>query len=305
MTDAPAAARVLPRADWSVREGAHEERVDALTAGHRARRGGGGTHPVEDFLFTYYRHSPGHLRRWHPGPAVVLEDAAGMPRAGWPHYVTEGDGVRVDVAAFVQKRCAAVDFVRVLLSRTAARPPRLGCFGLHEWAMVYRATPEQVRHSGRPLRLGSEGTDAVVETHRLQCTHHDAYRFFTPDAEPRNATRPTREGQLGQEQPGCLHAAMDLYKWAYKLAPVVPSELTADCFELARDVRELDMRASPYDLRDLGYEAIRIETAEGKATYVAAQREVAERGNTLRGRLLTALDAVRDPHPRGERAVSN
>ena len=31
----------------------------------------------------------------------------------------------------------------------------------------------------------------------------------------------------------------------------VPSELVADCFELARDIRELDMRASPYDFVDL------------------------------------------------------
>ena len=30
---------------------------------------------------------------------------------------------------------------------------------------------------------------------------------------------------------------MDLYKWAYKLSPLVPSELVADCFELAREIR--------------------------------------------------------------------
>ena len=28
----------------------------------------------------------------------------------------------------------------------------------------------------------------------------------------------------------------------------VPGELMLDAFELARDIRELDMRASPYDL---------------------------------------------------------
>jgi hypothetical protein len=36
-------------------------------------------------------------------------------------------------------------------------------------------------------------------------------------------------------------------------------------FRLARDVRELDMRASPYDLADLGYPPVRIETPEGRA----------------------------------------
>jgi hypothetical protein len=79
---------------------------------------------------------------------------------------------------------------------------------------------------------------------------------------------------------------MDLYKWAYKLSPAVPGELLADCFALAADVRELDMRASPYDLRGLGWEPVAIETPEGKAEYVAAQRGFAARGAGLRERLL-------------------
>ena len=65
-----------------------------------------------------------------------------------------------------------------------------------------------------------------------------------------------------------------------------PGLLLADCLELARDVRELDMRASPYDLRDWGYEPVRIETPEGKAAYVAAQRGFSERGQALRARLV-------------------
>ena len=80
------------------------------------------------------------------------------------------------------------------------------------------------------------------------------------------------------EQPGCLHAGMDLYKHAFRLSPLVCSDLVADCFELARDIRVLDMRASPYDLSDLGYEPVRIETPAGKEEYVAAQRAFAERG---------------------------
>ncbi|CCH80490.1 conserved hypothetical protein [Nostocoides japonicum T1-X7] len=279
----------LARAEWQRLEAAHEARVDALTAGHRTRRAEGRAHPVEDFLFVYYRHSPGRLRRWHPGPGVVLEEAAGMPRAGWAHYVTDGAGVRLDLDGFLRQRRPTVDFVRDLLSRTASRPAQLGCFGLHEWAMVHRASEEEVRHAGWPLRLGRSGTDEVVESHRLRCTHADAYRFFTPSAAPLNATRPLRATQLDTEQPGCLHAAMDLYKWAFKLTPLVPSELTADCFELARELRELDMRASPYDLRELGYEPLPVETPEGKAAYIAAQRDVARRGNALRARLLAAL----------------
>ena len=78
---------------------------------------------------------------------------------------------------------------------------------------------------------------------------------------------------------------MDLYKHAFRLTPLVPSELVADCFELARDIRVVDMQASPYDLADLGFAPIRIETAEGKQEYAAAQRAFADRAAPLRNRL--------------------
>ena len=94
------------------------------------------------------------------------------------------------------------------------------------------------------------------------------------------------------EQRGCLHANMDLYKWAFKLAPFTPSELVADCFELARDIRETDMRASPYDLRALGFEPIRIETPAGRADYERHQRVFATRGEPLRERLIALCDRL-------------
>jgi hypothetical protein len=83
-----------------------------------------------------------------------------------------------------------------------------------------------------------------------------------------------------------------LYKWAYKLSPAVSSELMLDCFALARRTRELDMRASPYDLAELGYSPVPIETPDGKAEYVAAQRDIAELGQRLRFRLLTACQPL-------------
>jgi len=158
--------------------------------------------------------------------------------------------------------------------------------------MVYRHMPEQVRHTDWPLRLGQEGTDAVVESHQIRCSHFDAFRFFTPASHPLNTLAPTRDSQIAMEQPGCLHANMDLYKWAYKLSPAIPSELTLDCFNLAREVRELDMRASPYDLRTLGYEPVEIETAAGKAEYVTAQRDFTTQAQVLRLRLLSACNTL-------------
>ena len=275
---------------WRPLESAHHARVDAVTTAHLSRRQGARKHPVEDFLFTYYMHSPAQLRRWHPGPGVVLEGA--VERGSWKFYQHAADAAHVDVAAFLAARSDTVRFVHDLLSATAARPAHLGCSGLHEWAMVYRQTPEQLRHDDWPLRLGPEGTDEVVESHQIQCSHFDAFRFFTPPALPLNTLAPSRDSQVAMEQPGCLHANMDLYKWAYKLSPAIPSDLTLDCFDLAREIRELDMRAAPYDLRDLGYEPVPIETPSGKAEYVAAQRDFSTRAQALRHRLIDACDTV-------------
>jgi hypothetical protein len=85
---------------------------------------------------------------------------------------------------------------------------------------------------------------------------------------------------------------MDCYKWAVKLTPAISSDLVMDCFELARDIRELDMRASPYDLADLGYSPVRIETPSGRAEFVRAQRGFAERSQALRRRLLEQCDRL-------------
>jgi hypothetical protein len=52
------------------------------------------------------------------------------------------------------------------------------------------------------------------------------------------------------------------------------------------------MRASPYDLRALGYEPITIETPEGRAEYEAHQRAFAERGVPLRARLLALCERL-------------
>jgi hypothetical protein len=282
---------VLEPDSWHAAEAAHEARVDAAVGQHLARRRAGRPHPVEDFLFSYYSFRPAQLRRWHPGVGVVLAGGTGTPRESWRHYARAGEGLTVDVAAFRAERGSTARFVRDLLTRTAARPMQLGCFGLHEWAMVYRQDSEEVRHAW-PLRLGSTGTDEVVESLALRCSHVDAFRFFTEPARPLNLLQPTRESQVELEQPGCLHAGMDVYKWAYKLTPAVPSELVMDCFDLAREIRELDMRASPYDLGDLGYEPVPIETPDGRAEYARAQRAFAERAGDLRHRLVDVCDAL-------------
>jgi len=256
----------MPQPQWRSRRRAHEDRVDALLADHLRRRAKGEKHPVADFLFTYYSYRPAQLRRWHPGHGITLDG-----------------GESVDTHAILAQRRSSVEWIHGLLTATAARAPHFGCFGMHEWAMVYR--DDDTRHP-QPLRLGATGTAALVDEIRVRCSHFDAFRFFTPPARPLNALQPTRESQIELEQPGCLHANMDVYRWAYKLAPLIPSELIADCFELARDIRTLDMQASPYDLSAFGVEPVRIETPEGRADYTRRQREFADRAGVLRGRLI-------------------
>lgn len=278
---------VLSRQQWQARAASHAARIDTYLASHLARREAGVKHPVHDFLFTYYSQRPAQLRRWHPGFGVALEDAAVYaPSKGYG-----GDPVTVTEAYLAEQR-PLVERLHRLLDATAARTPNFGCFGLHEWAMVYGLTDEQVRHADWPLRLGADGTDRVVESHRIACSHFDAYRFFTPAAAPLNALRPRAQDRTDFEQPACLHAGMDLYKHAFRLTPMICSDLVADCFELAWEVRVMDMRAAPYDLVDLGFEPIKVETTEGRQEYAAGQRAFAERAAPLRARLIAECERL-------------
>ena len=286
---------VLPASDWRPLAAAHAARVDAFVEPHLARRAEQVKHPVHDFLFTYYSHRPAQLRRWHPGFGVGLEDAA--EHASLKAYEVLGPDplaappTAAVPEAYVEAQRPLLTRLHALLSATAGRAPQLGCFGLHEWAMVHRASETGTRHDW-PLRLGQDGTDAVVESSRIGCSHFDAFRFFTPTARALNMLQPGPDDRPDFEQPGCLHAGMDLYKHAFRLTPMVASDLVADCFELARDIRVLDMRAAPYDLADLGFEPVRIETAEGRAAYVVAQRTFAERGAPLRARLIAECERL-------------
>lgn len=279
MSDSVSSA-VLPESEWTARARRYRDRAQAFLDRHAT---GGRYHPVWDFLFTYYSLRPGALVRWHPGYGVTLAGPAGREYRGRSGYISTPDGMTVS-SAYLENRLDTVTFVTGLLAATAQRPAQYRCFGLHEWAMVYRA--DRIRHDGVPLRLGPAGTDAVVQSLPLRCSHFDAYRFFTTEARPRNAVALTRDQQVSSEQPGCVHANMDLYKWSYKLGPLIDSELLLDCLLLAAAARELDMRASPYDLTDYGLQPIRIEESGGRAEYVRLQTDIADRAAPLRAELL-------------------
>jgi hypothetical protein len=150
--------------------------------------------------------------------------------------------------------------------------------------MLYKIdTP---RHTSVPLRITTNTINQVCEGLQIRCSHYDAFRFFTEEATPLNIKKLTREMTTETDQPGCIHVTMDLYRYAYKIAPYSSAELIADSFALALKAREIDMRASPYDLSSFGFLPIEIETSAGRATYVEKQRELMQEAAGIRSRLI-------------------
>lgn len=291
---------VWSRRQWEPLAAAHRIRAHGLVDAALARRRAGQPHPVEDFLFDYYFLRPGELLNWHPGVGVGLADADEY--RGQKFYRVDDSGVAsVDLESVRINRAQTISATGRLVRSVAGRSANFGCFGMHEWAMVYGLRADQTRHRQLPLRFAPDQVRRIVDEVGLRCSHYDAFRFFTPAARPLNQHEPTRANQVDLDQPGCLHANMDLYKWAGKLLPAVDSGLLLDTFELAREIRTLDMQASAYDLTEWGYPAIAVETPAGRAAYVRAQREVSVRAQALRQQLIAVLDVLEHQALVGER----
>ena len=131
-----------------------------------------------------------------------------------------------------------------------------------------------------------------LNSQKLCCSHYDAFRFFTPEARSMNNVELGIDDRMKYEQPACLHTNMDLYKWSYKLSPWMASEVIVDAFLLALEIRQLDMRASPYDLRSLGYEPIKVETASGREEYESLQRDFSSKAKPIRQRILNSTEEI-------------
>lgn len=277
----------LPVAEWRERAAAHRARAERWTVPAKDRRARRASHPVEDFLFIYYPFAFSKLEQWHPGSGVALEGAR-AEEFSEKYYRAEEGVCWLDPSKLTAKERQRLQWTLELLEATRGRTPNFACHGLHEWAMVYRG--EDVRHAATTkLRLPQAEIDALVESRPIACSHFDAFRFFAHEARPLNRLQPTLMGRPDFEQPGCVHANMDLYKWAVKASPWVASELVLDCFEQAMALRDLDMRASPYDLCAWGLEPVKIETAEGRRDYETQQRALAATSAVLRERLIVAL----------------
>ncbi|MFN8392997.1 MAG: 3-methyladenine DNA glycosylase [Bdellovibrionota bacterium] len=286
------ANRTLTLEEWQHAQRVHTSIIVPFTMNFRTRRAKGKLHPIYDFLFSYYTYSTKKLEKWHPGFGTKLEG----PKVSFGDglldeygYVYADGALTLSAAAIRTKDIKQLLWVRSLCEAMLNRPERFSCFGLHEWAIVYREA--EIRHQ-YPLRLSASAVAEVVESNTLCCSHFDAFRFFAPAARGLNVLQPTSDTRLHYEQSGCLHANMDLYKWAYKLMPWTSSDLLRECFLLALRAREIDMRASPYDFRSLGFAPILIETAEGKKEYREAQQEIAASARPLRQRMLDLTNKV-------------
>ncbi len=278
--------------EWQARRAQHRQRLADRVNARITRNEKQIKHPVYDFLFEYYSFRPAHLLRWSPGIGVLLQGTT-PNETDWPSdFQASADGCILNGASFPQQRRAFIAWAIEYLQAVSQREPLYHCFGLHEWAMVYHEP--QRRHARVPLRLSQIATDAVVDSTPIRCTHFDAFRFFTHDAQPLNRNSLTRENAIEFDQPGCVHANMDLYKWAMKITPYLRSDIVAESFEIACEARELDMRASPYDLSEWNFLPIRIETKEGRDEYFREQKSIAVRAAELRAKLLNEYHKLYD-----------
>ena len=281
---------LFPAETWHSLRADHQAKVLPWITPRLERRSRHESHPVDDFLFEYYPISTNKLLTWHPGFGSALE-ATEVELEEFPSgsYEFLGDRIQIRNEWLVKNQEAAINLID-FLTKTQERSIRSGCFGLHEWAMVLGT--EEVRHEKWPLRLSQEEIRATIDEVGLRCTHFDAFRFFTPIAAPLNPLQLTPVDRNEVEQPGCLHANMDLYKYAQRFAPIVGSEIVRSAFALAKDIRNVDMQTAPYDLADLGVIPIPVETQAGREKFAELQIGFAQRAQVLRTELIAALKSA-------------
>lgn len=280
-TEAYITKRLSPET-WKQKKEDHRQQISELIDDYLERRSHQRKDPVMDFLFEYYSFRPSHLKSWSPGFGVLLVDGDGEDWRFDEMETAEGDAF-LQIEHFPDERISSLKWILNMLEQSAERKPSFGCFGMHEWAMVYKT--DQPRHDYLSLRMDKKELAEFVDSRPLVCTHFDAFRFFTDEAKPQNKFELNRDRFAQMEQPGCLHTNMDLYKWAFKMFPWISSQTIRQAFELAVETRHVDMKASPYDLRERGLEPIEIETEEGRQEYLERQRAIYRKSQPVRRKL--------------------
>jgi hypothetical protein len=163
---------------WLPREKSHHQRLHHHLCSYLEDRQANRKHPIRDFLFDYYSFRPSHLLRWSPGPEVKLEGPSALKFLARKEFRLNTEPhptVSLNPTLISERRYESLQWIHSLLQATVQRPPQFGCFGLHEWAMVYQT--DQVRHQSQPLRLSPEKIAATLEEAKIHCSHFDAFRF--------------------------------------------------------------------------------------------------------------------------------
>lgn len=209
-TSASSYDAILNREEWTKKVQEFSGRCQAMLRGQLYKDPG---HPIYNFILKYYfSMSPKCLTHYSPGanvllkqvsPDVMIKTLAHKESFGDPLSHVDG-GYVLDLAKlkFTASKRRAMEHVVRLLRAIDRKPPLLHCFGLHEWAMVYRndttKTDDQIsslsKFQSLPLRVSPEEIKRVLvpvegSASVLRCTHYDAIRFFTSDSVGINAIK--------------------------------------------------------------------------------------------------------------------
>ena len=103
-------------------------------------------HPIYNFIHTYYRYSTQNIKKYSPGLGIMLTDFD-QENILDNTYLNEKYIKTTSSGSFYElpKNDApdstfgwiTLSKTRDILYSTATRQPFFGCFGLHEWAMLY------------------------------------------------------------------------------------------------------------------------------------------------------------------------
>ena len=145
------------------------------------------SNPIYNFLISYYGFSGskgvGRLCRYSPGPDVPFNtgELDGMNVPYTRRYLTSSSS-HSELSYYdssQMKNRSGLSWNLNLLKCTRSNTPVLNCYGLHEWAMLYRPASDDVGSSyqgGLPLRVDLSVVEEVVDKGGLKCTHIDAIR---------------------------------------------------------------------------------------------------------------------------------
>ena len=164
---------ILSYENWKQLAVQHRARAERWTLPYRKRRASGQMHPIYDFLFIYYRNKPSHLEAWHPGHGISLREAPLGEFFKEAYYRVENGCTSLDPSLMKETTRHRLEMALRLCQSVNARPATFGCFGMHEWAMVYQGdTESEVRHAERlPLRLSQDATDAFVRSRPIPVSY--------------------------------------------------------------------------------------------------------------------------------------